>query len=95
MKVFITSNFVIPGLGDKESVEFSASRVTLGELFERLTEVASGQVDYLEPETGQLNTEDYQVEINGWPFEGLKEGLDYLLQDGDRVSIYIMPIGGG
>lgn len=95
MKIFIASNFVVPGLGDKESVEFSAPRVTLGDLFERLTEMASGRVDYLGPETGQLNTEDYQVEINGRPFEGLREGLGYLLQDGDRVSIYIMPIGGG
>ncbi|MBW2063462.1 MAG: MoaD/ThiS family protein [Deltaproteobacteria bacterium] len=95
MKVFIKSNFVVPGLGDKESIEFSAPQVTLGDLFEKLAEMAPGQVDYLEPGTGQLNTEDYQIEINGRPFEGLKEGLDYPLQDGDEVSIRIMPIGGG
>lgn len=95
MKVFIQSNFVVPGLEDRESIELPRPEATLRELFETLTGMASGPVDYLEPETGELNTEDYQVEVNGRPFEGLKEGLDYLLQEGDRVSIYIMPIGGG
>jgi len=95
MRIFIKSNFEIPDLGEEESIEYSGSQITLRALLEKLSGSAPSLLVQMEPGTPGLNTQDYQVEINGRPFEGLKEGLDYLLRDGDSISIYIVPIGGG
>ena len=95
MKIFIDSNFVVPGLEDEEGLEIDHSDITLREFLEKLSNMSPDQVEYVEPGAQALDPFDWEVEINGLPYQDYEAGLEHLLKDGDRVTIRIVALGGG
>jgi hypothetical protein len=95
MKIFIKSNFVIPGLEESDSIEFDVPEMTTRHFFEKLSWMTANRVEFLEKDSLQINEEDWGIEINGVPCQVLHAGLDHILRDGDTVGIMMMPIGGG
>jgi hypothetical protein len=95
MKIFIESNFVIEGLGVVVTLDFDQSEMTMREFIDKLSQLTAHRYELIDPESHQINTEDWRIEINGRPFQVFGEGLDVFLKDGDTVGIMILPIGGG
>ena len=50
--------------------------------------------NFINPETGHLEGE-LEIILNGKEIWFHPKGLDTLLQDGYRLEIYLLPIGGG
>ena len=95
MKIFIKSNFVLPGLEKADSVDFDESEMTMRKFFEKLSRMTANRFEFLEKDSLQINQEDWGIEINGVPCQIFHAGLDHILRDGDTVGIMMMPIGGG
>jgi hypothetical protein len=95
MKIFIESNFVVPGLEDKEGFEINQAEITLREFLEKLSTMSPNRVEYVEPGAQALDPLDWEVEINGIPYQDYEEGLEHPIKDGDGVTIRIVALGGG
>jgi hypothetical protein len=95
MKIFIESNFVVPGLEDKEGFEINQAEITLREFLEKLSTMSPNRVEYVEPGAQALDPLDWEVEINGIPYQDYEEGLEHPIKDGDSVTIRIVALGGG
>ena len=95
MKIYIKSNFFVPGLEHKESVEFDHSSMTLREFLEELSRMAPTRIEYVRPSAKTLDPDDWEVDINQVPYQHCSNGLETLLTDGDTVTIKILAFGGG
>ncbi|MGD9032966.1 MAG: hypothetical protein PVH02_09905 [Desulfobacteraceae bacterium] len=95
MKIFIESNFVVPGLEDKDALEIDQPEITLREFLERLSNLSPDRIEYVKPRAQALDPFDWEVEINGLPYQDYEGGLEHLLKDGDSVTIRIVALGGG
>jgi len=95
MKIYIKSNFVIPGLEKEESVDFGCSGMSLREFLDELSKKAPTPVEYLRPGAKSLDPDDWQVEINQVPYQDCKDGLETELRNGDTVTINILAMAGG
>jgi len=96
VKIHLKSNFVVPGLEDREYVEVDGSEMTLRQLLEELQRLAApSPIEYVKPGARALDPDDWEVDINGLPYQKSDRELETLLRDGDTVSIRIMALGGG
>ena len=95
MKIFIKANFVLPGLEDEERVELTRSEITLNAFLEDLSGRSPDHIEYVEPGADRLDPDDWEVDINGAPYQDCPEGLEKILKDGDTVTIRILAQGGG
>ena len=96
MKIPIKSNFVVPGLEDREYVEVDQAEMTLRQLLEELQRLAApSPIEYVRPGARALDPDDWEVDINGLPYQKSDRELETPLRDGDTVSIRIMALGGG
>jgi PDZ domain-containing secreted protein len=95
MKIGIVSNFVIPGLEVQSEIDVYNQTVTLRTVLEHLLLKSSGRVHFIRPGKDIVDPDDFILEINGLPIEGLKEDLDIVLKEGDTVTIKLSPLGGG
>lgn len=95
MKIHINSNFFIPGLEQQESVTIPAARINLCGFLEELTRMAPTPIEYVRPGAVTLDPDDWEVAINGIPYQHCSDGLLTTLRDEDRVTIKIMAYGGG
>ncbi len=95
MEIHIKSNFIVPGLDDKDSVDVDGSSMTLREFLEELSRRAPTPIQYVQPGANVLNPDDWEVEINGIPYKDCSDGLEAHLKDGDTVTIKILAFGGG
>ena len=96
MKINVKSNFVVPGLEDREDVEFDRTEVTLRQLLEELQRLAApSPIEYVKPGARALDPDDWEVEINGLPYQKCDRELETPLKEGDTVTIKIMALGGG
>ena len=95
MKIYIQSNFSVPGLGREESVECDDPRMTLRQFLDRLSKMAPTPIQYVRPDAKSLDPDDWQVEINRVPCRDCRDGLETQLMDGDTVTIKILALGGG
>ncbi len=95
MKIFIESNFVVPGLEDETGLDIDQPETTLREFLEKLSSMSPDRVEYVAPGAQALDPFDWEVEINGLPYQDYEGGLEHLLKDGDRVTIRIVALGGG
>jgi hypothetical protein len=95
MKVFIESNFVVPGLEDKGGLEIDQSEITLREFLVKLSSMSPDRIEYVEPGAQALDPYDWEVEINGIPYQDYEGGLEHPIKDGDSVKIRIVALGGG
>ena len=95
MKIFVESNFVVPGLEDKDGLEIDQPEITLRDFLERLSSMSPDRIEYVEPGSQALDPSDWEVEINGLPYQNYEESLEHPLKDGDSVTIRIVALGGG
>jgi len=95
MKIYVKSNFMVPGLKDEESIELDCSGITLRGFLDELSARAPNPIEYVRPGAKTLDPAEWEVEINGLPYQHLSNCLDASLKDGDTVTIRIMVLGGG
>jgi hypothetical protein len=95
MKIYIKSNFVVPGIEDKEWIEMDCQEMPLREFLEALAELSPDPLVYVEPGAGRLDPDDWEADINDVPYQDFIEGLEYPLRDGDVLTIRILAQGGG
>jgi len=95
IRVNIKSNFVVPGLEEKESLDLDRSRLTLREFLGELSRRAPIRIEYVRPGARALDPDEWEVEVNGVPYQSYEGGLEAFLGDGDTVTIRILALGGG
>jgi hypothetical protein len=95
MKIHIKSNFIVPGLKEKDSVDLCPSPMNLRLFLQKLSGMSPTRIEYIRPGARALDPDDWEIEINGIPYQQNRDGLETLLQDGDTVTIKILAFGGG
>ncbi len=96
MRINIKSNFVVPGLDDREYIELDRKEITLRQLLEELQRIAGpSPIEYVRPGARALDPDYWEVDINGLPYQKCERDLETQLKDGDTVVIRIMALGGG
>jgi molybdopterin converting factor small subunit len=95
MKIYVKSNFVVPGLDSGEFVDLDQKQLTIGEFLKELAERAPTRVEYVCPGTQTINPDEWEIRINDIPYPQWEGGLKTPLRDGDTVTIIIVPLGGG
>ncbi len=95
MKIYVKSNFIVPGLDNGESIHLDRTPLTIGEFLEELAERSPTRVEYVRPGTRTINPDEWEIRINDSPFPQWSDGLETPLTDGDTVTIIIIPLGGG
>jgi molybdopterin converting factor small subunit len=95
MRIWVKSNFVVPGLDNGEFVDLDQSQLTIREFLEELSERAPTRVEYVRPGARTINPDEWEIRINDIPYHQWSEGLETSLRDGDTVTIIIIPLGGG
>lgn len=95
MKLYIKSNFFVPGLEQAETVDLDRPRMTLREFLEELSMRAPTPIEYVRPGAETLDPDDWEVDINDIPYQRCGDGLRTVLKDGDTITIRIMAFGGG
>ena len=95
MRIYIKSNFIVPGLKDTDSVDIDRPSMTLREFLEELARISPTPIEYVLAGAKTLNPDDWEIDINDVPFHEHREGLETLLRDGDTVTLKIVVFGGG
>jgi len=95
MRIKIASNVVLPGLEGKEAMEFQETAVSLRALLDRLSSMSSGRIRVINPVNGEIDHMDFDVRINDIPNQGTRESLETGLNEGDVVTVNLLPLGGG
>ncbi|MGD9041468.1 MAG: hypothetical protein PVH82_17640, partial [Desulfobacteraceae bacterium] len=80
---------------DEAGLEIDQPEITLREFLEKLSSLSPDRVVYVEPGAQALDPFDWEVEINGLPYQDYEAGLEHLIKDGDSVTIRIVALGGG
>lgn len=95
MKVYIDSNFYIHGMEQDESLDIQGDRLPLRNLLEHLSALSAEGVEYIRPGAQVVDREDWEVDINGIPYEECEDTLECELRDGDTVTIRRLAFFGG
>ena len=95
MRIQIKSNFFVPGIEKEDSVDMEQSQMSLREFLETLSKMAPTPVEYVRPGADRLDPDDWEVDINGIPYQHHRDRLETRLKDGDTVTIRVMAFGGG
>ena len=95
MKIYIKSNFFVPGLEQAESVDLDHPGMNLRKFLEELSTRAPTPIEYVRPGAETLDPDDWEVDINDIPYWQCGDGLRTVLKDGDTVTIRVMAFGGG
>ena len=95
MKIYVKSNFVVPGLDSGEFVDLDQSQLTIREFLEELSERSPTRVEYVRSGAQTINPDEWEIRINDIPYQQWSAGLETSLKDGDTVTIIIIPLGGG
>ena len=82
MRIYIKSNFFVPGLGKKDSVELDPSQITLREFLVELSKMSPAAIEYVRPGAELLDPDDWEVDIGGIPYQHCSNGLRTPLKDG-------------
>jgi molybdopterin converting factor small subunit len=95
MKIYVKSNFVVPGLVNGEFLDLDQSQLTIREFLKELAERAPTRVEYVRPGAQTIDPDEWEIRINDIPNQQWRDGLETSLKDGDTVTIIIIPLGGG
>jgi hypothetical protein len=95
MKIFLKSNFVIPGLEQRDWIEIDSPEMTLREFLEELARLSPDPFVYVEPGADRLDPDDWEVDINDTPYQDFHKGLEKEIRDGDVLTIRVLAQGGG
>ena len=69
--------------------------MTLRDFLEELSKMSPTPIEYVKPGAGALDPDDWEVDINGIPYQHCADGLETALRDGDKIDIKILAMGGG
>lgn len=94
MTITLASNFMLLGDRDITSIDFDRPSVTLAELLDELSGRSTNTTQFFSAGTNVL-LEGWELEVNGRAFADLSDGLATVLEDGDRVAITLVLLGGG
>lgn len=95
MRIHVESNFHIPGLEEKENLDFDMEQMSLREFLVALSAMSPTAIEYVRPGAAALDKDDWEVDVNGVPYQVHEGALDHLLKDGDTVKVKIMTLCGG
>ena len=95
MKIYVKSNFIIPGLDHGECVNLNQSQLTVREFLEEISERLPTRVEFVRPGAQTINPDEWEIRINSIPCPQWSAGLETPLKDEDTVTITIIPLGGG
>jgi len=97
VKIVLETNFDFGGEIEDGEVELKSDHATIRTLLEELARWYSGEVTFINPETDEIDPDEYMVLVNGGEWEFLPERLETKLEEGDRVSItkWVEILGGG
>ena len=95
MRIHIKSNFFVPGLEKKDSVDVERPQMTLRDFLGELSRMSPAAIEYVRPGADVLDPDDWEVDVNGTPYQHSSHGLSIPLKDGDTVTIKILAMGGG
>jgi molybdopterin converting factor small subunit len=95
MKIYVKSNFVVPGLVNGEFLDLDQSQLTIREFLEELSERSPTRVEYIRSGAQTINPDEWEIRINDAPYQEWSTGLETPLKDRDIVTIIIVPLGGG
>ena len=95
MKIYVKSNFIVPGLVNGEFVDLDQTQLTIREFLSELAEKAPTRVEYVRPGGQTIDPDEWKISINDIPSPQWKNRLETSLKDGDTVTIIIVPLGGG
>jgi hypothetical protein len=95
MKIFIKSNFLVPGFEQRDWIEMETSEITLRDFLEKLAQLSPDPIVYVEPGADRPDPNDWEVEINDVPYHDFEMGLEEKIKDGDTLTKRILPMGGG
>ena len=89
MKITAKSSF------DLNERDVETQSTTLGALLDELSNnYKLTRAEFFDSEQGELYP-DYEVLVNGQPYQALTDGLNTKLKDGDKVEIYLIMLPGG
>jgi len=95
MRIYVKSNFIVPGLDSGEFADLDHSQLTIREFLEVLSERSPTRVEYVQSGAQTINPDEWDIRINDIPYPQWSAGLETPLKDGDTVTIIIIPLGGG
>jgi len=95
MRIYVKSNFIVPGLVKGEFADLNRPQLTIGAFLKELAERSPTRVEYVRPGTQTIDPDEWEIKINDIPSPKWKSGLETPLKDGDTVTIVIIPLGGG
>jgi len=58
MKIYIKSNFVVPGLEGKESLELNVPEISLRDFLEKLSTMSPERLEYVRPGAKEIDRLD-------------------------------------
>lgn len=94
MRINLESNFILLGSEDIDSMDFDSQGITLKELLATVSDRSTNSVDFLNRD-GSGPAIDVEIEINGRSLALCSGSVNAILSDRDKVSIRLMPTGGG
>lgn len=93
MKIGIRMTIPIPEVPGELELE---PGTTLKDVLVRLFGGTWFAGEIIDPETGEITPEGViDVRLNEIPYNGLSQGLDTLLGEGDRLTLSLILLGGG
>jgi len=70
-------------------------RATLRQVLDEITRIADGRIEFFRPGSERLDTEDWEVDVNGVPHHACEGQLETPVSDGDVIAVRLLVIGGG
>ena len=95
MKIYVKSNFIIPGLDNGEFANLDQPQLTIREFLEEISARLPTRVEFVQPGAQTINPDEWEIRINDIPYPQWSAGLETPLKEGDTVTITIIPLGGG
>jgi molybdopterin converting factor small subunit len=90
-RIALQTSFALPGLGS-DLMTLPEGVETVGDLLEHMGDQIN--FTFLDFETGNLE-EDLEIILNEKEIWFYPSALNTPLKDGDKVKIYLLPLGGG
>ena len=92
MQIVLSSNFDITGMLGRDTVELQQG-ASVRSLFEMLRQQC--QLNLIDPQSGEINSSDFTVLLNGKEHPFWPRGLATPLRDADEVRVLVIPLAGG
>ncbi len=93
MRIHVKSNFLIRGLAGESVVVEDGS--TVRQFLESVSKLSEGVLVFFERGNDTLDPDDWEVDVNGIPFDGYQIRAETPLKENDLVEIRLLMYSGG